>query len=55
MVQFGTKQIPRAEAIRRLGNQINKAQKRIDSVQAEINAMPAETEAINKLIANFQS
>jgi hypothetical protein len=55
MVQFGTKQIPRAEAIRRLGNQINRAQKRVDSVQAELNAMPAETAAINKLLANFQS
>jgi hypothetical protein len=53
MVQFGTKKIPRDEAIRRMQGLIERAQKRLDTVQTEINNLPAETKVINKLLTKF--
>jgi len=55
LVQFGTKKIPRDEAIKRMDGLIARAQKHLDAVQKEIDNLPAETEAVNKLLTNFQS
>jgi spermidine synthase len=55
LVQFGTKKIPRPEAIRRMHVLIERGQKHLDSVQTEINNLPAENEAIDKLVKTFQS
>jgi spermidine synthase len=55
IVQFGTKKIPRAEAIKRMEGLIARAQKRLDTVQTEINRLPTETEVVNKLLTGFKS
>jgi|GEM_PF-624718 len=54
LVQFGTKKIPRAEAIKRLQSMIDKAQKRLDAAQNEAKTLPQETDAVNKLLSVFQ-
>lgn len=46
--------VPAQEANRRLLHAIRRTQRRLDGIQKELNAMPQETAAANKLVTNLQ-
>lgn len=54
MVQFGSREMPRQEAIRRSQMQIRRVQRRLSSIQNQLSSMPAETAAANKMITSLQ-
>lgn len=54
-VDFGSTQIPRDHAIKRTKVILSRAQRRLDLLQKQMNAIPQETDCANKILASFQS
>lgn len=55
LVQFGSRQIPRNEAIRRTTIAIRRTQKKIDAINKQLAGLPGEIVAANKMIVAFKS
>ncbi len=51
MVQFGSRMIPRKEAIRRTSIAIKRTQKKIDSINSQLSSLPAESLAVSKMLS----
>lgn len=54
-VQFGATEIPRQAAVRRTRMMITRAQRRMDMLQKQMNALPQETAAATKVLETLQS